>query len=237
MKRIIAILAGLVFALPGLAGTYVTAQSNSPVMRVYNGFTGAVTVVVNAYHFSTGGTITVTCDGYANTIYSGAGTETVAQVGALILACTNLSNKQLLQVDTNASLVGDVMTNAILASTTNTISPDSWGNILTWDTSKTKFYQTYLPPVSRGGLTGASWAETIFGSIGGSGNVTFDIYLDNAKMFEQTYTTNAFEYSDANVGNLYLPMLHMPFGPEKGLLIRGTRAVSASTGNIGLTVE
>lgn len=259
MKKIIiasiavmALAAGVSFAEdinPAVIKGY--AADKSPAIRVKNGFSEVVKIEWAAGDSATnrvlvGSTVnTLACDG--------TNADQISEAAALFAAVTNAAGQKLLTVDVDCSLNADNTSNT-LANAANQVvlQPGEWGNAVLWDTSACLFYSTYIPNTksSGGGQTPLSLKD-IFGNITGTGNITVNIYEDQTKVFEDvivspvyvwgaissiTNTTAADAVSSAQLLSRYQG-INLPISANKDVLIRATRATSATTGFIGTTVQ
>lgn len=248
MKKILYTALAL-FALGVLSVNAQTLFANydaSPAIRIYNGYTGSLSVVVSG----SGTGFVATVDGLANTLNGDGSDDTVAEIAALFAACTNASGTAALLVDTSVSLSTD-STDAELLSGTYTASAGEWLE-LPWDTSAALHYDASIqkaPQFKPGTMIDVSerWhvpgvIKNVYGDIAGTGNVTVSIYVNGTAKFTQVVPSPRYELGagGTNVANnaVYLQDLNIPqiaYGPQDAVLIRAARATTATTGSIGFS--
>lgn len=256
--RLIAALA-VIFLMAGqsLAGQiYAKGADGSVALRVYNGYTGTVTWIVGTD--TSIQTNNIVCDGLTNTFLANDALTngTIALYAAAAAAVTNTSGTASLVINAEPSLAADSTIGTILPGT-YTILPSTWGEIL-WDTSACKFYSVYFP--SRTYQTGVgAWRLTnVHGEPTGTGNVTLGIYkggtlygrkvIDSPTYsFASTFITGSGGPTDAvtYVTNTMTAVntvnvdwdVDMPFSGQDAVIIRATRATTATTGILGAIAE
>lgn len=227
------------------------AHDSSPAIRIKNGFNEVVKVEWAAGDSATnrvlvGSTVnTLACDGTK--------ADQISEAAALFAAVTNSSGQKLLTVDYDCSLAADITSNTLAnAANAVTIQPGDWANAVLWDTSACLFYSTYVPNTkeSGGGQTRLNLKD-IFGNIGGTGNITLNVYEDGSKVFEDVTVTpiyvagamasitNTFASDEVTMAQLLKKYqnINLPVSANKDVMIRASRATTATTGFIGTTVE
>lgn len=252
MKNLISItLLASVLAL--FAGTSRAAQNQkyvgedgSVAVRIYNGYTGNVSLTVN----NSGTSVVVVADGCTNTITTGTN---VSLLASALAAVTNRDGQAYLVVDSSQALPSDTCIGGLLTATAATVLPGAWGSIY-FDTSLQKFYQVSWPSgvwfkrnlseliVDPLRPDNAAFNVTkIYGTPSGVGNVTIAAYIGTNQVYGKTYVspiaygagfTNTSEVIDVDIGTGVGPVIVAPQG--KSLIIRATRATSASGGNLGV---
>jgi hypothetical protein len=222
------------------------SEDTAAIIRIKNGFNETVKVYMHAKE----GPNAIYVGSTSNALSLSGGTyDTVTEVAAAFRAATNSAGRKLIEVDTDCSLLADNFTNSVITGVTNVINPGDWGTAMKWDTSACRFFQTYIPnSTTVGGVGKRSDIKRITGAIGGSGNITLNIYQNGTKVWQKTIVspvyvlasmaTNIFETTADNVGtgNIDIP-LDFPMPRDKNTLIRAARAATATTGGIGAVIE
>lgn len=240
MKKfyIIAILSAL-FAFTGFAASIHTeAADTSPAIRIYNGYTGTVSIVITTN--GAGNNMSVTLDGLANALDGSGNTDTIAELAAAITACTNASGQIKLVSDTLCSLGAD-STDGELLNGTYTATTGKWLEI-PWDTSAALFYSVYVPGQKYDSTRTQNTLKTAYGTVTGTGDVTLNVYLNGtlawAKALPQTYALDTNGSPVAVSSAVDLPVdIDIPVGASQSVLVRAVRATTATTGMLGITVE
>lgn len=218
----------------------------SVALRIYNGYTGSVSYTVA----NSGTSVVVVAEGCTNTITTGTN---VSLLAAALAAVTNSSGYAYLIVDSSQSLPSDTCIGGLLTASAATLTAGQWGSI-NWNTSLCKFYQVSWPSGvwfdRNSSLTltdparpdNAAFNVTkIYGQPQGTGTVTVAAYIGTNQVYGATYTspigygaglTNTTETLTLNEGNGADPLILVP--AQKSVIIRATRATSASGGNIGV---
>jgi len=243
--RVMVAIAALAFMTGQIMAAQIVSkvEDKSVAFRVYNGYTGTVSWVVGSD--TTIQTNTVTCDGNDNTLLSQTASANCT-IGTLatnaVAMCTNLSGTASLKINAEPSLAADSTIGTLLPGTYS-ITPSTWGDIY-WDTSAALHYDLYLP--SRTYQTGVApyVLESIRGVPGGTGKLTTSIYKDgtlvnqridqspvyvNASTF--IITAGAYTNTYGVVNDVTLDWtVDMPFSGEEAVIIRSTRATTATSG-------
>jgi hypothetical protein len=250
MKKsiIIAAIAAL-FALGAQAQSihYNGTDDTVPAIKVYNGYAGALSIVVSG----SGTGLVVTVDSLANAINGDGNDDTVAELAAVIQAVTNTSGQAKLVVDTSWAL-GTDSTDAELLNGTYTAASGAWATI-PWDTSAAKFYQVAIPsrdPIhDRNGdqiLAGRYPATAfnvvrIYGQPTGTGSATVKAYVNGSEVFSkviaESYVLGA---GGTNVLDSVINVdesVTIPVPAQDGVIVRASRATTAAGGNIGFVAE
>lgn len=218
---------GLAFAADGQV---YSDTDLSAAIRVHN--TGAEKVGIVITTNGAGADCTVTIGATVTTIDGSGDTDTVAEFAAAVAACENSAGKKVLVVDTGCVVATTESTDGELvdvAAGGNVIYPGDWGSIK-WDTSVVKHYDAYLPASSKGADRGGATTKDIYGNSTGSGAISVKAYVDGAVVLESADgSTNAIETVDI-AKELYV-------GANERLLVRITRATTATAGGAGATVE
>jgi hypothetical protein len=229
------------------------AADTSPALRVYNGFTGTVTIVVA----TNGEDVTVTCDGNATKLTAGTSYDTITELADGIAACTNAAGAASLRVDSNPSLLADSTDDELLDGTYTAVA-GKWLELL-WDTSAHLSYDLYFPSRSYQSGVSAYVLEKINCVPTGTGNVTASVYKDrvliaqkvitspvyvNPATWLQGYaagttdltgvTTNSYT-ADANVTVDWI--VDLPFTGSEPVIVRVSRATTATTGSISAVIK
>lgn len=221
-----------------LAGQVMAAQivshveDTSVALRVKNGYTGTVTMVVSG----AGTQLVVTCDGLATSLTNGTSYDTITELEAGIVACTNKSGEAFLTVNSEPSLAADSTDEELLDGTYTALS-GAWLELL-WDTSAHLSFDLYFP--SRTYQTGVSAyiIEKILCLPIGTGDVTASVYKDRVLIAQKVITSpGAYIYGAStnlvadNTVNLDW-LLDMPFSGADPVIVRVGRATTATTGVI-----
>lgn len=237
-KTIITLIALLVAGLAFADTFHVENADTSPALRFEN--LGSEAVTINIYEGGAAATNTVVVGSTSNTIDGSGATDTVAELAAAIVACTNSAGNPVLLADTRCSVSTD-STDGELLDGTYTIAAKSgtktyWGELL-WDTSDVKWYSVYIPAARQAaeGVRSDISLDNIYGNPIGTGNVTLDVYVDGTKSWS-LLMPEVYAYSN-NTATVALPVtLDLPV-QRKPVMIRATRATTATTGNIGVKVS
>lgn len=247
MKKILSIIAAALFACgSSYAQTLFASADASPALRIYNAYTGTLTVVVSG----AGTQALVTADGLVNTVDGSGNTDTIAELTTAIAACTNASGEAKLLVDSSISLSAD-STDGELLDGTYTAAAGNWLE-LPWDTSAALQYSACIqkaPQFSPGTMIDVSkrWhvpgvVKNVYGDITGTGNVTVSIYVNGVAKYSRVITSPKYELGagGTNVANnsVSLSDVKIPeiaYGPQDAVLVRAARATTATTGNIGFS--
>lgn len=249
MKKIIS------FALIGIIAASVaygdsvrtwTGDDGAPVFRVRNSGTEIVSLTsAEASLIVTNGTVPTTI--------ALSETYTVAQLKAAIEACTNSAGKRTLEVDANCSLAADLVSNKMVAATITLFANDhSFNAGNKWDSSVALHFDAYYPAASKGGVNDAKTLSRVFGDIGGTGDITFVGYVNGVEAFSWRTVSpiyvmgagNVTNASEVGVADSITPgvfnkdMFNFPVGRDESLLIRATRASTATdNGGIGFVLD
>lgn len=227
-------------------GQKYVGANGSVALRIYNGYTGDVSLTVA----NAGTSVVVVADGITNTITTGTN---VSLLGSALAAVTNSSGQAYLIVDSGQSLPSDTCIGGLLTASAATVKPGKWGYIY-WNTALCKFYQVSWPSgvwfARNSSVTltdpdrpdsGAFNITSIYGSPAGTGTVTVAAYIGTNQVYGKTYVsptgygaglTNITEVVDVNIGNGVAPVVVAPQGQP--VIIRATRATSAGSGNLGV---
>lgn len=239
MKKFTMIIA--LIALTGIvnaASIHYEAADSSKAIRIYCG-TNTVTAAI--YGAGAAATNAITINGTVNTIDGSGSIDTIAELAAAIAACTNASGAAVLTVDTDCALADDSTDGELL---TGTYTKDAKGWIeIPWDTSAALHYDVYIPDANAGGIrnTQAKLAG-VYGNPAGTGAVTLNIYKDGALVWQKFYAepSGVSGTNDAIVvisnGINIEEKVNLPIG-DKSILIRATRATTATTGMLGASIE
>ena len=222
------------------ASIHYASADGSPAIRVYNGYTGTVSIVITTN--GAGNNMSVTLDGLANALDGSGNTDTVAELAAAIAACTNRAGTAALVVDTDCAL-GTDSTDGELLDGTYTAVAGAWLEI-PWDTSAALHYDVYIPDTAAGGVARQTQTKlkSVYGNPGGTGAVSLDVYLDGALAFSKPFIepagvsgTNDAAVVISNTVDLQSDV-NIPVG-TKSILVRATRATTATTGMLGIVLE
>jgi len=225
----------------GLAadGQIFYAEDASPAIRVYNSGSELVTIQTL---LGGAGTNVVTIGSIANTIDGSGTTDSVAELAAAIAACTNSAGKTPLTVDIGCNAASTESTDGELLDATVTIRSGSWGEV-TWDTSDVKWFRTYLPSSANGASRSGALVTSLYGNVGGTGDVTIRGYLDGSKIFEKIIEspigvlngpTNLTD--NVTAGCVEIP-LNLYVGKSQRFMISSGRATTGTTGGIGIRTD
>lgn len=250
MKNKICRLLGIMAVMILVSGQVWAAQIISAVedasvaMRVKNGYTSTLTIVVTG----AGTNMTVAADAHTNTI-DGNVSNTITLLNTALLGVTNAAGTASLTINTEPSLLTD-STDGELLDGTYTAAADKWLELL-WDTSAHLSFDLYFP--SRTYQTGVSAfiLEKVQGVPGGTGNATVSVYKNRTLIGQKIiaspeYRPSSFLSGGTNsiVINTFDTLndvsldwdLNMPFTGKDPVIIRATRATTATTGVIGAVV-
>ena len=225
---------------------YWSSEDASPVIRVKNTGSDQVSMMMN----TTGLSWTVNIGECANTITCANG-DTAAELAAAVAACTNVSGVAPLVVDSGCSLAADVTKNSYVVNTATTnISTDrKWVVPFAWNTDVALHYDAYVPgKLATGGNDTRKIVQRIVGDIGGTGNVTLNVYIDGVKKYQRTITSPVYvlDLMNTNAVNAVVTLgnpdadgcdINIPIPRDSDCIIRATRATTGSTGGIGAVVD
>jgi len=247
ITRIISTLSALLIASAVVAGEVAVyeAEDSSPVIRILNGYSDDATFSFTR-SAATGDWAIVVGDTTATFInpYAG-GTATVAELVSWITSFTNAEGGNRLTVDADPSISSSSVSNVMVLAS-QTIKQGKWGEPFHYDTSLAKFYSVYLPGADVGGQGGVDRKiKKIYGSIGGTGSITINTYLNGTEYGERIIVSPAYVSGVASATNVsdevgpgILDLLdEIPFGNTDNLLIKATRATTGTTGGIGVIVK
>ena len=226
-------------------------EDTSPAFFVHN--TGSENVTVSIYA-GDAATNKVTIGSTSTTLDMSGTDDTIAEVAALIEACANSAGVKVLKVDYNCSLGADSTDDELMDNATAAVvvRPGARKAGSFWDTSVAKFYSTYFAGDNADGGDGSMRIlRCIGGNIGGTGDVTVNIYRNGVEVFEHVVATS-YAWSaagttetwaeqsvkDGQLGlNAFLANLDFPLEGGKNYLVRATRATTGTTGSIVGIVE
>lgn len=246
MKKLIAVMAITLLAVATSIAQVVVSkvQDKSVAMRVKNGYSATLTIVVTG----SGTNFTVACDANTNTVDGAGATDTIAELAAAFVACTNAAGTKSLVCDTDCALSAD-STDGELLDGTYTAAPGKFLELL-WDTSAALHYDVYLP----GGVygSGSYKLQKVTAYPGGTGNVTMGIYQGGVLIAQQvitspvyvnaaTYLTGGTNINTNTLGvvadvNIDWPLNIRSVGAQ-AILIRASRATTATSGVISAIIE
>lgn len=220
------------------AGNVISKVQDAAIaMRVYNGSDETLSITIATGGASAANYVVIgTC---TNTIDGSGTTDTIAELGDAIIACTNSSGDAELTTDEACSLSGD-STDGELLDGTYTAASGEWLELL-WDTSAALHYDVYLP--GRTQRRGASpyTLKRVQGLPGGTGNVTLSVYENGTLIASKVITSPIYLASDVmnmtgTVTNVTVNdvtvdwELDMPFSAQYPVIVRAARATTATTG-------
>lgn len=239
-KYIVFIIAALFAFAASAASIHTKAADASPALRVYNGHTGTVTIVIQAA--GAGGTNTVTLDGKSNVIDGSDAIDTIAEFASAIAGCTNLAGYNKLTIDADCSLAGD-STDGELLTGTYTATAGNWLEI-PWDTSAALFYSVYIADDAViGSLRAPLTVKKIGGNPVGTGAVTASLYVDGTltwqKVLPEPSGIGGVSNDTITVISNYVDLpvdVDAPVG-RKAVIVRVSRATTATTGNVNVLIE
>lgn len=233
--------AGFVFG----AELIYEAADGSAAIRVYNN--GSESVSITIASGGAGAANTVVIGTTTNTIDGSGAIDTVAELAAVIGACTNSAGSMVLIVDTDCAVSTD-STDGELLDGTYTAAAGAWAELL-WDTSDTLSYDLYLQDESTAAWTktrrGFATIDKVYGNPLGTGDLTVSIYVGGTKVWEKlcvepdliSATNDAVIVVNNNIPELPLTDLGIPVPANKPALVRMKRATTATTGHVGMCVE
>jgi hypothetical protein len=251
-KILLVILLGLGYCL-GVAQadedavTYYV-EDKSPAIRVKNGYDDGTDVRVvlvagdDATNYVQIGTV-------LTVIAMNGSADTIAEVAALMAACTNTAGEKKLIVDYDCALAADSTDDETLDDVDTVIRPGAWGEVALWDTSTAKFYSCYIPGSTSGGQDNKKIIRRIYGNIGGTGNITLNIYVDGVEKYEKVIvspvyvsTTDVNDSDNEHAADAVTPAqldipINFPADASEDVMIRATRATTGTTGSIGAIVD
>lgn len=234
---------------------YYATEDKSVAFRIKNGYdTEVVTFAVTAGDSAANYCLIQTPGGtlVSNVLdWSGAGADEISEIATNITAtCTNAEGEALLQVDVQMSLAADSTDDELLDGTSVVIQPGQWGDGGLWDTSISPYiYNVYIPGSTVGGGQEAKFIKHIGGEIGGTGNVTVEIYIDRDLVWEKEFTSPMYVVNATSANSttseaygaddtLCLDISpQIPITRSQNCFIRAKRATTGTTGTMKATVE
>lgn len=236
----------------GAGGTTFYIEDESPALRAHNTGTEVVTIVLAAgddsANYALVGSVSNDLD------WSGGAADIIGEIGPLLAAVTNAAGTRVLTVDTDCSLSADSSDDELLDTVTTVLAPGEWDTVAKWDTSDSGcyFFSCYSPGERKaaGGMGQIRTLRKIYGNIGGTGNITVNIYLDGVEVYEKVFVSpvEVFPHSMNYTGTVTMTAdettpgqldidLNFPIGGSQNCMIRATRATTATTGSIGAIIE
>jgi len=248
MKRLIVTLFVMLLVVSsGYAGDqHWQAEDTSPAIWIHNTGTEKATITIYEDDGATnrvviGSTVTVMD-------MSGTAIDTAAELASAVASATNSAGKKPLKAIVATSSDSETVDAELLVNTSGVaIEGGDWGSI-PLDTSDVKYFSIFLPaskngPASRGTVD----IKKIYGDIGGTGNITVEIYVDQVQKYQSSIVSPAYvpSFSDTNsvsvghaadeVGPGILDIdLDFTVGRSENCLIKATRATTGTTGGIGI---
>jgi len=235
MKIGIALLSMIVLASVASAeqrGLYKFAEADkTPAMRIkYNGSASTATFTNSTTAF------VVVDDTVTSTESRSAGTY--ANLASTVLAATNSAGKKNFEIEYVGAIAADVYSNNVIAATaTVDLTDGKWHNIGLMDTSAIIAYPVGVP----GSDVGNFYVDSIYGNLTGTGDITLDVYIDGAKVWENYIVSPTYSSSDGSIyltNNIVSVNIELPSGimasSGKPVAVRATRATTATTGNLGV---
>lgn len=253
MKKVFWILTGVALLLGGVVFAEEVVQQiyypedKSPAIRFKNISNTEIQVLMAAGDSATNSVTVITGGGYdnvVNTIDMSGTTDTVSEVVELMTQLvTNRAGKSVMEIDYNCSLGTDSTDDELSDAQNVSIQPGEIG-VITWDTSDSKFFSTYIPNSTK------SWAphpsrkqiDGIYGTAGGTGDITLNIYKNGTEVFEEVITTNGVgaytqDWTGASRLSSFFGSLRMGIGNGEDTMIRATHATTGTSGGIGVNVK
>lgn len=212
----------------------------SPALRVFNTYTGTVSVVITTN--GAGDNMSVTLDGLANAVDGSGDTDTIAELKAVILACTNRAGLAKLVVDSDCALAAD-STDGELLDGTYTATAGKWLEI-PWDTSAALHYDVYIPD-NKADKTRLSRTtiSSVAGSVTGTGAGTLSVYIDGTLAWQKVCAETSALHPTSGVVTVVSSVLNLPVdvgvpvGAEQAAIVRMSRATTATTGILSVITE
>ena len=252
MKKLTLIIMGLVVCF--MAGNLIAAEAEDVVykqedksiaLRVKNTFDEKVRIVIDA---GDGAGNYVVVGSISNNIdWAGLTPEDISGCSTSLAAVVNSETNTGLVIDTECSLDADSTDDELLDAQDITIQPGDWGNIL-WDTGTHLSFDVYIPGSKVGGTAGPKTIKGIYGNLGGTGNITVNIYKDQVEKYERVIVSPVYLLSAGSpltntaaadvIGPAQIDIeMDFPVKNSENCLIRAARASSATTGSLGVKVQ
>ena len=164
------------------------------------------------------------------------------------MAATNLSGKAVLEVDADCSLAADSTDDELLDAQLISLQPGEVGDIV-WDTSTALFYSCYIPNAKSAFAPNPAYKEieSIFGTIGGTGNITVNIYKNGTEVYSDMIispqgvpggaTNVTDEITPASLLGQGYKGFKFGVGLGENTMVRASRASTGTTGGIGANVK
>ena len=235
--------AGVYAGLKGETQIYYTSDA-APAIRIHN--TSDETVVITITGDSASDDTVVIGSTSTTLDLSGAAIDTIAELQAAIEACADSDSKTPLETESYcAAATSEAIDDELLAEAV-TIRPGEWG-ALHWDTSDTMHYRASVPKSEHGSKRGSMVVKSVYGSAGGTGDITVVGYINRSEVFRKVIespvyawsaagTTETWASDDVSMGNIEIP-LDIVVAPSDCFLVSVDRATTGTTGGIGLRVK
>jgi len=220
------------------------AHDAAPAVRIHN--TSDETVVITITGDSASDDTVVIGSTSTTLDLSGTAIDTIAELQAAIEACADSDEKTPLETESYcAAATSETIDDELLAEAV-TIRPGDWG-ALHWDTSDTKHYRTSIPKSEHGSKRGSMVVKSVYGSAGGTGDITVIGYLNRTEVYRKVIespvyawsaagTTETWASDDVSMGNIEIP-LDIVVAPSDCFLVSVQRETTGTTGGIGLRVK
>lgn len=250
---VLTVISFAVFAQTGRKALYSATEDKAVALRIRNEYSSEVVTLTIAAGDSAANYCLVQTPGgtlASNALdFSGAGADTMTEIAALIAACTNASGVKSITVDYDCSLAADSTDDELLDSTSAIVQPGDWGDGALWDTSVALFYNVYIPGSTVGGGKNNKVLEHIGGEVGGTGNVTLEVWIDQGIVWEKVFTSPIYVVgatsTATSTSELYTTDAttcidvspEIPIKRNENCFIRATRGTTGTEGTMKATVE
>lgn len=244
ISGLVLLVAACVYAgLKGETQVYYTSDA-APAIRIHNTSDEVVVITITG---DSAANNTVVIGSTSTTLdCSGAAIDTIAEMAAAIEACADSDSKTPLETETFCVAATSESMDDELVAEAVTIRPGEWG-ALHWTTADTLHYRTSIPKSEHGAKRGTMVVKSVYGSAGGTGDITVIGYLNRAEVYRKVIespvyawsaagTTETFASDDVSMGNIEIP-LDIVVAPSDCFLISVARATTGTTGGIGLRVK
>jgi len=221
MKKLVAIVVCLMvtFIAHVHADIVFSSADANTAMTVVNGGSEAVTIGIVSAGASSNNLVII--GSTTNTINGAGDIDTVAEFAAAIEACVNSDGDAPLSVKTGMSLSTDSTDGELLTGSYTLAAGIGQSVNIPLDTSAALYYSIYVP---KGELA------LVYGDPKGTGALTLSVYENGSLVFNQVASTNDNLVIEEDFGTIGLPT-------SGKVIVRATRATSATTGNLGAVTK
>tara|TARA_R110002110_G_scaffold336074_3_gene546633 strand:+ start:10225 stop:10956 length:732 start_codon:yes stop_codon:yes gene_type:complete len=227
----------IALSVPAYAGSvWNAADSASPFVVRYTDAAKVGTIEITA----TG--IVATDDSNANTLAYSASENSLTEVLAWINSATNATGTKNFEAKIWGGIGSDLVTNGYFGVLSENTLTKEWDYDVKWDTSNCLHYDSAAGVMVGSTPVQAGKIGRVFGDPIGTGNVTLSIYVDGSVKWSRLITSPVYVLSaDATVNvaetsSAFDYEVNIDVGTQPAF-VRASRATTATTGGIGLSVD